>query len=374
MSGPRWCCCPDCVVFEDHFDRCSSPEECPPEGFPEDFPCCPPLDTGYFAFPVGPDGPIATQKHRPVWDPQSGDWWWYVSPVPQYPGDGAIYEISGTGEIWCLAGWDEESVRGDTQGFGVECHTVAELPMSVYRLLFLLDTDTGDCIIIEFCNGDGDAWPIVPGWFKCYKRTGGVETEIKSLVAAAGLPLEDPWLGRYIWAKWIPDHGLCANVDFLGISIMNEPPAMCIPADELGGVPSGRKAGIANNSGSSIPIAVDNFATYRMMYVDKDNETVGCFDCMCLCRGIPDEKAYLFPLVIHGIIEGQCWHACPGPLCGQPCDDPYVVVEFDLYRDEPCSLAWRSKEDIYLCDVLTDIWTFCTVGESTLGLCISSGI
>ena len=310
MSGPRKCCpCPDCITFGDHFDKCDpSLEEggdcwyyypdCPREWILATGGSCPPTTTGYAPpWSIDPDTGecIATQEHRPAWIPQGEPhgWYWARSLVPQYVGDGSLYEISGNGEIWCRAGWDEKS-NGAPEGRTVTAYTIGELPNSKYRLLLNLEIDgpnAGDCLILEFYNSNPiEATP----YLRLISRVGGVETIVKTVVLGYTDASGGFRGGRIIIFKYMADYSVvCAS---MGTTDLLSPLSYLCATEQTfeeagASVPDGVHAGLGNASGDSIPVALDDFVLYRLEYRTADPRGLAypsvlsppCFTCSCLC-------------------------------------------------------------------------------------------
>jgi hypothetical protein len=349
-------------VFEDHFDNCNPVLDesgncpyfyptCPKDELSAG--ACPPPQTGYVTHEGPP--PVPTQEHRPVWDPQSGEWWWSASAYVYYSGDGAMYETSGNGEIWCTAGWNEPASETGNQGYGVQFYTIVELVNSVYRLLFLLDDTTGDCLILEFYVGDWEADPPVAGHLRLISRVGGSETIVKT-VGAGGNQTSEYWrYGRCVWARWYPPQdAVCADVDY-EFSNHSNIPRLCVTSEDFSAagasVPTGWKAGVGNASGDAIPICVDDFVMYRLYYQADTTERTGtpsrkeasCFTCTCFCMDPDDPIEHLFP----NIIRVHFWGQCLSPM-GDGCADP-VDVEFNVYLDDICeNPRWSAIEPVSL--------------------------
>ena len=367
MSGPRWCCCETCVVFEDHFDKCNPGYPCPEKYLtcpdPNVDPLwygmdrdgnptgtnCPPPQTGYQP-PWTPDVGGETQNHRPVWTPQ-GDphsWYWWRCTPPLYVGDGALYEISGNGEIWCNAGWPE-TVDGEAQGYAVMCHTIAEFPHSKYRLLLGLNDQTGDCLILELYIGDADADPPVDGYLRIINRVAYVETLIKEWTGSVPTSSDVLTGGRWFYLKWIPGWSLCANFgeDAFGVDPLM---ALCVSMDDwegLAGLSLECKSGLGNSSGSEIPIAIDCFYVLRLQYRTATGDpleptVIGCYDCICHCED-PDGERHLFPRVIHLKI----WGSGTNPMGS--CGPAMEMFECDLTLDNICDNPVWTSGPVTLC-------------------------
>jgi len=367
MSGPRKCCpCPDCITFGDHFDKCDpSLEEggdcwyyypdCPREWILATGGSCPPTTTGYAPpWSIDPDTGecIATQEHRPAWIPQGEPhgWYWARSLVPQYVGDGSLYEISGNGEIWCRAGWDEKS-NGAPEGRTVTAYTIGELPNSKYRLLLNLEIDgpnAGDCLILEFYNSNPiEATP----YLRLISRVGGVETIVKTVVLGYTDASGGFRGGRIIIFKYMADYSVvCAS---MGTTDLLSPLSYLCATEQTfeeagASVPDGVHAGLGNASGDSIPVALDDFVLYRLEYRTADPRGLAypsvlsppCFTCSCLC-----DFVYLFPNKINLHITGHCRPHPPSTDCdpyGDPPTAPIIDETFTLYKRDDCGNTWSS--------------------------------
>lgn len=262
-----------------------------------------------------------------MWDVDgaSGEWWRAPSTQLKYIGDGALFEVSGTGEIHCLAGLP---IADAVHGMAAYLATIDELPGNRYNLLVALTPETGDCLIAQWYRGDDEA--SEDSVISLIARVSGVETVIKS--KAVSSPGANVQWGRSIHAKWIAeDEVFCVSIAPAGSLLW---PVIAMPIDfaEAGVTfTGGRFSGIGNASGDAeLPIEVDDFAILRLYETEEEKNP--CYGCICYCEEYdttvePHELKWqtLFPHKLNLHMEGQC---CDEPEIF-PCDTTgcYDVID-----------------------------------------------
>jgi hypothetical protein len=343
------CCCPDCIQAEDTFD-------CYSGAIDQNGVTC------QEHFPVG-DGLMPAGSHTPAWE--YGDTWtWGRSPYPQYEGDGALFELSGSGAAYFKIGWGNESANGNnSRGAGLQIQTVAEMPFQVYVLYLMYDEDTGNQFQLEYNIGNTNPayGPIVAG---------GLTLKVNGVTIKSGGsggwdancdPLVNFWCGKLLWARWHADYQVfCAGYS-TPITNENQNASLCVTPTEFAAkgittFPAGKKFGIGNASGNGIPICIDNFQIYRAQRnsYDENSRTIGnpsCFGCMCRCKNSiavdPDQIPHLFPKTITARIWAVTSElvACPGsPPPTTNLDHTFqLIMDPDTLCNRP---YWRTDPEI----------------------------
>ena len=325
MPGGWFCCCgvKDCTIWCDNFDGAGTV-----------------------------DYPAPTTDLGPNWTEQSGDWGLAISTEPKYSWDGALFEISGTGDVWSASRWFEAD-----GGFQVSFYTIDEIPYQRYKILLNLDKDTGVCTVCEWYTGSQqfnlpvDEWSD-PATLSIYSSTTGPGSGVSIQYGSAPSTVQG---GNVFYARYVKDGGLtCIGLtDYINGDATDFWPLLTT----MGSGASGYYAGVANASGSQIPIQIDDFCTYRL-FTDSQHSQM-CFGCTCHCTYEDEEQVIrrvLYPAEITLEIEVWCipWDiynppvGCSGGVQGGAPDGPpdkgqTAVLRWDedLYPNNP---NWRSDE------------------------------
>jgi hypothetical protein len=301
-----------------------------------------------------------TQDIGDPWDSTnaSGEWWLDTNTQPTDGGDNALFELTGTGEIFGpeVQQWDD--------GYSAKFDIIDELVGNVYRILFGAPEDTGrpgvpplpgaDCIIVEYEVGELTDPVTNTSALRIYTRADNVETLVRekyfppqSVNGQNGRTLYGHWLNTNkdnTFCAWISDSAYPSRIITTGIS------------------PPGRYFGAANASGSDLlPIEIDNYELEKATWEDVNGERQPCFACTCVCYDYTadDPDTYptpidrkLYPGILSLRIAGQCCTPLPLWPCGDcpAAVDETLTLKFeDSIDDFVGYYGWVNREEFEMC-------------------------
>lgn len=312
-TGGRFCCCNDCWDYIDYFDCClGSRPLCDnaSEYFTDlaEIGCCFDQDDGLHTIP---------SQYLPNWRVLSGDWWKAESPDPQYDvfssldcNDGALWEVTGYGEILCRVGWAN---RGRM--------FYSDIPL-VYEGI--------DVTFTLGCDEDGaGGYPVR---IQCTAIVAGtmtiaVTTDDKS--ESFDMPLDR------LTVK-VCNNGIQGLIWVALNNVYRTALGVC------GSLDTGPKFKIANNSGT--PATFDNVAWGKQFVYDTQNQPE-CPTCgLCVCTKT-DKDGNVIYRTWPNTWYGRFTTVCP--------DGSSQVVDFELSRDianpcDPSSLSWSVHPEGYI--------------------------
>ena len=326
-------------------------------------PGCPCCGCAIFADDFDRGGPTQDIGQPWQWATSTGEWWIDGSTRPKTGNDSALFEVTGTGEMMLDVQSSDEPGK---EGQGISIQTIDEVAHATYRVLLCAEThEVGcDCLIAEFWVGDNSIYE--DSEIRLYSRSGSVETLLDT--KAFPCPTSNSQYGRTFYTRWIGDGD---NLFCAWVTHTAHPSQVTVRTSA-----PGLYAGLANASGSGIPIEIDDYQELAL----EQNDTP-CIACVCVCYEhetwddceAPVTVRALYPYSLTLTMKGQCctpfFTPCDLGGCPSALD---LSIELTLHQDYPADgwQTWYNVEELEICGYPFEFRLVCDgCGRLALEIC-----